>query len=369
MFLRKKKVLVAMSGGVDSSVAASVLKDQGYDVVGATLQVWDYSKNSADQDFGTCCSSLDVEDARAVCQILDIPFYVINCEKEFKETVIDSFVEDYLQGQTPIPCTNCNTFLKFHYLIDKMRELNCDYLATGHYAEIRHFKSGKYGIFTSEDQKKDQTYFLFTIKPEILPQLLFPVGSLNKQEVRKIAEKKSLPVFRKKDSTGICFVGKRSYKSFIEDYVKPEELPQRGKIKIFPSGEELGFHDGIHHFTLGQRKGLGVSYKHPLFVVKINKDTREVWLGEESYLYSENAEVSDLHFLDEVKDGEKLDVKIRFQHLATPAVIHKKDSGSYLLNFVKPQKSITPGQSAVFYRNRQLIGGGVITKGLSVENV
>ena len=359
-----------MSGGVDSSVAAGLLKDQGYEVVGATLQVWDYSKNSRKEGYGTCCSSVDVEDARAVCRVLNIPFYVINCEDYFEETVINPFIQDYLSGRTPVPCTNCNTFIKFRYLMDKMRELDCDYLATGHYASVKPLKSGRYGLFVSGDPLKDQTYFLFTIDPQILPKLLFPLGSLRKEMVREMAQKKALPVFNKKDSTGICFASTwGGYRDFIEKHLSARPVQKgskTGRIKLYPSGEELGEHEGIHHFTIGQRKGLGISYSNkPLYVLKIDGKTREVWLGEERFLYSREAEVEDLHFLDEMEEGEKLNVKIRFHHPGAPAVVHRT-SRSCRLRFLEPQKAVTPGQSAVFYRGEQLVGGGVITKGLSL---
>ena len=356
-----------MSGGVDSSVAAAILKDEGYNVVGATLQVWDYSRNTNPEGYGTCCSHVDVQDARAVCDILKIPFYVLNSEDIFEDTVIRPFVNDYLDAKTPIPCTNCNTFLKFHYLIKKMEELECDFLATGHYAKIQSLGEKRYGLFTSEDSFKDQSYFLFTLNPKLLPRLLFPVGSLNKQQVREIAVQKALPVFGKKDSTGVCFIGRGDYRSFVENYAKQNKLkqPKNGLLKHYPTGEILGGHKGIHHFTIGQRKGLGVSSNKAQFVVKIDKKNQEVWLGEEKDLYSHSAEVVNVHWLDEARPGEKLNIKVRFQDRGSPAHIYK-NKNSYLVKFMKPKKSLTPGQSAVFYRDRQVLGGGTISKGLNV---
>ena len=361
----KKKVLVAMSGGVDSSVSASLLKDQGYEVVGATLQVWDYSKSKNTEGYGTCCSHVDVQDARSVCEILDIPFYVLNSEELFEKTVIKPFVKDYLNAKTPIPCLNCNTFLKFHYLIKKMKELECDFLATGHYAQVKKLANGKYALFTSSNSAKDQTYFLFTLKPEILPRLLFPIGTMNKEDVRKIALKKALPVFQKKDSTGICFVGKNSYKDFVQTYAESNQFKsfKKGLLKQFSTAEVLGEHDGIHNFTIGQRKALGVSSNSPLFVVKIDSQTQDVWLGTEQDLYSNSAQVVDVHWLDEAVSGEKLKVKVRFHDEGSSAYLYKKKE-HYLLKFVEPKKAITPGQSAVFYRDKQILGGGVIQKSL-----
>ncbi len=354
---------MAMSGGVDSSVAAALLKEQGYDVIGVTMQVWDYTQTdcSLEEGNGTCCSSIDVDDARSVADALEIPFYVINCENEFKQNVIDPFVDSYLKGETPIPCVNCNTYLKFDYLLDKMRELDCDYLATGHYAQVQTSPvSGKKSIVTSSDDWKDQTYFLFTLKSEIIDKLLFPVGTWKKPELREYAEKLSLPVAKKKDSTGICFVGNGDYSDFVARQAPDKVENLKGVLKKFPSGEVLAGHGGTHKFTYGQRKGLGVSWTEPLYVVKIEAETNTVWLGEEKYLYSSEVEVKDLNLLDDIESGEVLRVKIRFQHQGANAVVEKNGSDSLRLKFEQAQRSVTPGQAAVFYRDKQLVGGGWI---------
>ena len=360
---KKKRVLVAMSGGVDSSAAAALLVDQGYDVVGATMQVWDYTECDITEGNGTCCSSIDVDDARAVADHLGIPFYVLNCEAKFKAAVIDPFLKSYLEGQTPLPCVNCNTYLKFDHLVRKMKELDCDYLATGHYAQVMENASGELGLYTSTDDWKDQTYFLFTMDPKIVPHLLFPVGGMTKPEVRAYCEKRGIQTAKKKDSTGICFVGNKGYDHFIESQVSREILDtKKGLIKRLPHGEVMGPHEGIHHFTIGQSKGLGLTHHEKLFVVKVDITDNTVWVGEEKYLFSDHAQVVDSHLINSVEDHEILGVKIRYQHKPSLAKVTKTGATTFNLEFLEPQRAVTPGQAAVFYRGRQLLGGGWITK-------
>jgi tRNA-specific 2-thiouridylase len=358
----KPKVLVAMSGGVDSSVAAALLVEQGYDVIGCTMQVWDYTQNdscSTEQEGnGTCCSSTDVDDARAVADKLNIPFYVLNCETEFQSKVIDPFVESYLQGETPIPCVNCNTYLKFDHLIKKMQVLGCDYLATGHYAQMVEI-DGQKTIKTSSDDWKDQTYFLFTLDPKILDVLIFPVGDMEKPKVREYAELNDLIVAKKKDSTGICFIGNGKYSEFIESRVS-SDLLVKGQMLKYPGGEVLGDHSGLHHFTYGQRKRLGISYAVPLYVKKIDYEAGNVWLAEEKDLYASEMKIKNFNSLRDFQEDETLKVKIRFQHRGAQAKVHKNEDGTLSVKFLEPQRSITPGQAAVFYRDRELLGGGWI---------
>lgn len=359
--MSKGRVLVAMSGGVDSSAAAALLVEQGYEVIGATMQVWDYSTCDIEEGNGTCCSSIDVDDARAVADKLNIPFYVLNCEAKFRAAVIDPFLKAYLEGQTPLPCVNCNTYLKFDHLVKKMKELECDYLATGHYAKIVTDERGRASIHTSMDDWKDQTYFLFTIDPDLVPKLLFPIGDMKKPEVRTYAEKVGLLNARKKDSQGICFVGNQGYQNFIKGQVDGKTLAsKKGLLKRHPSGQVMAEHAGIHNFTYGQSRGLGMDHHEKLFVIKIDASDNTVWVGDEQYLFSQEVDVVEPRLLGEVEEGETLNVKIRYQHKGSPAKIFRTKSG-FKLRFDEPQRAVTPGQAAVFYRERELVGGGWIT--------
>ena len=354
----KERIIVAMSGGVDSSVAALLLHEAGYDVIGVTMRLWK-STQKTNKFSKQCCSVDDIEDARMVCDSIGIPHYVFNFENEFQQHVVDYFLREYDRGRTPHPCLACNDRLKFDFLLKKAIMLDAKYVATGHYARI--LKSGReFQLLKAIDHKKDQSYVLFNLGQKELSKLMFPVGQYNKAQIREFAEQFDLEVATKPDRQEICFIPDGDYKKFIADRNKRSP----GLLKSV-NGATLGTHPGIQFFTIGQRRGIGLKggTGSPMHVISIDSESNEVVIGPEEFLYKDKLFASNINLVSgnsSLENGTEVEVKIRYNSQPQAATISLLEGNYAEINFLKPQRAITPGQAVVFYQDEILIGGGFI---------
>jgi tRNA-uridine 2-sulfurtransferase len=364
-------IAVAMSGGVDSSTVAAMLRSEGHNVVGMTMQLWNQRRLAGRHGMpaeahGRCCSLDDVYDARRVAEQLGIPFYVVNHQERFERDVVRPFVAEYLSGRTPIPCSLCNNHLKFDEFLVTARQAGAERIATGHYARVRFdAERGRWLLLRARDHAKDQSYFLFGLTQEQLSHTLFPLGDLSKPEVRMLARRYGLRIAEKPESQEICFVPTGDYKQFLDAYLEEqgESLPDTAGELVTTGGEVVGEHHGIHNFTVGQRKGLGVATGSPLYVIQIKGDEHKVVVGSDEELWSREMNVRDPNWIAIGALGEpmRVQVKIRHRHEPAAATAAPADSGGVRVTFDELQRAITPGQAAVFYDGDIVIGGGWIS--------
>lgn len=357
--MKSKKVVVGMSGGVDSSVAAYLLKQQGYEVIGVTMQIWQDEDEFIQQENGGCCGLSAVNDARRVATDLQIPYYVMNFKNEFKCNVMNYFVNEYLQGRTPNPCIACNRYVKWEALLKRSLDIGADFIATGHYARIQRLENGRYALKKSATSKKDQTYALYNLTQFQLSHTLMPVGEFTKDEIRKIAENINLKVAQKPDSQEICFVNDNDYAKFIENYC--DKKIEEGNF-VTTDGKIIGKHKGITHYTIGQRKGLNLSLGYPVFVAEIKPETNEVIIGENKDILSNTLYANNLNFMsiEDIENEMLLTAKIRYNHQGSKCIVKKVDKDIIECKFEEPQRAITPGQAVVLYDNNYVVGGGTI---------
>ena len=357
--MSKGKVVVGMSGGVDSSVAAWLLKEQGYDVIGVTMQIWQDEDNEVQEENGGCCGLSAVDDARRVASSIGIPYYVMNFKQEFQKNVIDYFTKEYLNGRTPNPCIACNRYVKWEALLQRSLSIGADYIATGHYARIDKLPNGRYAIRRSATLAKDQTYALYNLTQEQLEHTLMPVGNYSKDQIREMAEKIGLQVANKPDSQDICFVPDGDYASFIEENV--DALIRQGNF-VTPDGKILGKHKGIIHYTVGQRKGLGLALGYPAFVLEIRPETDEVVIGtyEESLTHTLRANELNFMSVEDLTEPMRVFAKIRYNHKGAWCIVEKTGEDEITCTFDEPIRAVTPGQAVVLYDGEYVLGGGTI---------
>jgi tRNA-specific 2-thiouridylase len=373
------KIAVAMSGGVDSSAAAVILKEAGHELVGFTMQLWNQRRGLNVDENGEalpsrCCSLDDVYDARRVAAELGFPFYVLNLERDFERDVVEPFVASYLDGETPIPCVACNSRLKFASLDRLAVSLGCDKVATGHYARVEFDdESGRYKLYRGRNLQKDQSYFLWELTQEQLSRSMFPLGEMSKPEVRAVARVGNLSVAEKAESQEICFVPDGDYAGFIDRYLEAEgaaeRVPGEGEI-VSTNGNVIGRHEGIHRYTVGQRRGLGIANQKPLYVVQIDAIKNRILVGEQDELMSAEFTAAGINWIAFENPGEpvRAEVRIRYRHTPAPATITPLAENRVRIVFDEPQRAITPGQATVFYRDDEVVGGAWIEKQLGIRN-
>lgn len=354
------RVMAAMSGGVDSSVAAALMLEAGHEVFGLTMKLRDAAPDEK-LDSGSCCSPDDLRDARAACDALGIPHYVVDYRETFKKTVIDPFAEAYLAGRTPNPCVACNDHVKFAALIDRARDLGCDMLVTGHYARLAQEPGEGWVLRKGVDDHKDQSYFLFGMAPEALPMVQFPLGGMVKPEVRALADRLGLPTAQKPDSEDICFVPGGNYADVVGKLVGAGRTPQPGRI-VDETGQALGEHRGIHHYTVGQRRGLGLSARERLFVLRVDAERDELVVGPQNRLAVDGLEAARCRWLVE-PSVRQVTARIRYRHAGVPATIMPRGDGCVVW-FEAPVTAVAPGQAVVFYDGDRVLGGGWIERAL-----
>src|SRR5438067_12864262 len=367
------KIAVAMSGGVDSSAAAAILKEQGHELVGFTMQLWNQRRGISVDENGEplpsrCCSLDDVYDARRVAEELGFPFYVLNLEQEFERDVVQPFVASYLNGETPIPCVACNSRLKFASLDKLATSVGCEKVATGHYARVEFDEAtNRYRLLRGRDPQKDQSYFLWELTQGQLSRALFPLGELTKEDARQAARDNELAVAEKKESQEICFVPDGDYSGFIDRYLAAEQqtnrIPGEGEI-VTASGKVLGTHSGIHRYTIGQRRGIGIADSRPLYVLNVDAAQNRVVVGYDNELSSDEFTATGINWIafDTPTDAVRAEVRVRYRHTAAPATITPLPNNRVRVKFYEPQRAIAPGQATVFYRDDEVVGGGWIVK-------